>query len=195
LSHTADILLDRLNNTACVVFLDGRDFDAMLITDGHGIMWDGAYNSEIIRLVKEMYSSGKVLAAIGHGVGPLASVPVPEKANGYTHGFTNGYANGYTDTYSGRRQKYNGTRYIVTDKQVTASTNSEEAALGRSNLVPFLLESKLAKNGAAFTKGGDFRPYAVRAGQLVTGQNYASSRMVAECMVEALSLGVRMLSD
>ena len=69
--------------------------------------------------VQEMYSVGKVVAAIGHGVGPLASVPVPERTNGYLHGFTNGYANGATDSYSGRRMKYDGARFIITDKPVS----------------------------------------------------------------------------
>jgi putative intracellular protease/amidase len=35
-------------------------------------------------------------------------------------------------------------------------------------------------------------PYSVRAGQVITGQNPASSRQTAEMLVEALSFGVRL---
>ena len=64
----------RVNTTACIVYIDGAEFDGIFIVDGLGIMWDGVYNSEIIRVVQESLRSGKMVAAVGHGVAALCNV-------------------------------------------------------------------------------------------------------------------------
>ena len=64
----------RVNTTASIVYIDGAEFDGIYIVDGLGIMWDGVYNSEIIRIVQESLRSGKVVAAVGHGVAALCNV-------------------------------------------------------------------------------------------------------------------------
>jgi DJ-1/PfpI family. len=46
--------------------------------------------------------------------------------------------------------------YLVANKTVAAFTNEEEVAVGLTDIVPFLLESKLIERGANFTKVANF---------------------------------------
>jgi putative intracellular protease/amidase len=52
--------------------------------------------------------------------------------------------------------------------------------------VPFLLESKLIELGGVYEKSADFAEHAVQDGNLITGQNPASSRKVAELFLYSL---------
>ncbi|PBJ10994.1 type 1 glutamine amidotransferase domain-containing protein [Flavobacterium sp. ACN6] len=81
--------------------------------------------------------------------------------------------------------KVNG-EYLVKDKKVTGFTNSEEEGVGLTKVVPFLLEDALTQNGAKFSKGPDWQPYSVEDGLLITGQNPASSKLVAGKLLEKL---------
>jgi putative intracellular protease/amidase len=82
--------------------------------------------------------------------------------------------------------KVNG-EYLVKGKKVTGFSNTEEAAVGLTDIVPFLLEDVLQKNGASYSKVEDWHPYAVEDGLLITGQNPASSKLVAEKLLEQLN--------
>ena len=84
--------------------------------------------------------------------------------------------------------KVNG-EYLVNGKKVTGFTNAEEEAVGLTDIVPFLLEDELQKNGAEFSKADNWQPYAVEDGLLITGQNPASSKLVAEKLLEQLNTG------
>ncbi|SEP12877.1 Putative intracellular protease/amidase [Flavobacterium sp. CF108] len=77
--------------------------------------------------------------------------------------------------------------YLVKGKKVTGFTNAEEEAVGLTKVVPFLLEDALASNGAIFSKGANWQPYAVEDGLLITGQNPASSKLVAGKLLEKLN--------
>ena len=81
--------------------------------------------------------------------------------------------------------KVNG-EFLVKDKKVTGFTNSEEEGVGLTKVVPFLLEDALVKNGAKFSKGADWQPYSVEDGLLITGQNPASSKLVAGKLLQQL---------
>ena len=59
-------------------------------------------------------------------------------------------------------------------------TNTEEEAVGLTTIVPFLVEDELRRNGGVFSKAGDWQPYVVWDGSLITGQNPASSGTTAE---------------
>lgn len=82
--------------------------------------------------------------------------------------------------------KVNGT-FLVKGKKVTGFSNTEEEAVGLTKVVPFLLEDVLQKNGATYSKAGDWQPYAVEDGLLITGQNPASSKLVAEKLLKQLN--------
>ena len=77
--------------------------------------------------------------------------------------------------------------YLVKGKKVTGFSNTEEAAVGLTNIVPFLLEDVLKKNGASYSKSGDWQPYAIEDGLLITGQNPASSKLVAAKLLQQLN--------
>ncbi|MFT5754124.1 MAG: putative intracellular protease/amidase [Flavobacterium sp.] len=81
--------------------------------------------------------------------------------------------------------KVNG-EYLVKGKKVTGFTNEEEEAVGLTKVVPFLLEDVLKANGAEYSKGENWAPYAVEDGLLITGQNPASSKLVAQKLLEQL---------
>ncbi|WP_281309395.1 type 1 glutamine amidotransferase domain-containing protein [Flavobacterium flavigenum] len=76
--------------------------------------------------------------------------------------------------------------YLVKDKKVTGFSNTEEEAVGLTKVVPFLLEDALKANGGEYSKGADWAPYAVEDGLLITGQNPASSKLVAEKLMAKL---------
>ena len=82
--------------------------------------------------------------------------------------------------------KVNG-EYLVKGKKVTGFSNSEEEAVGLTKVVPFLLEDALQSNGASYSKIADWQPYAVEDGLLITGQNPASSKLVAEKLLNQLN--------
>ena len=77
--------------------------------------------------------------------------------------------------------------YLVKGKKVTGFTNSEEEAVGLIKVVPFLLEDVLKSNGGIYSKTSDWNPYAVEDGLLITGQNPASSKLVAEKLLKKLN--------
>jgi putative intracellular protease/amidase len=76
---------------------------------------------------------------------------------------------------------------LVKGKKVTGFTNEEEAAVQLTDVVPFLLEDMLKANGGEYSKIGDWQPYAVEDGLLITGQNPASSEKVAELLNQKLN--------
>lgn len=82
--------------------------------------------------------------------------------------------------------KVNG-EYLVKGKKVTGFSNTEEDAVGLTDVVPFLLENELKANGADYSKGADWGVYAVEDGLLITGQNPASSKLVAEKLMAQLN--------
>lgn len=82
--------------------------------------------------------------------------------------------------------KVNG-EYLVKGKKVTGFTNEEEEAVGLTKVVPFLLEDALKANGAEYSKGENWAPYAVEDGLLITGQNPASSKLVAQKLLDQLN--------
>ena len=81
--------------------------------------------------------------------------------------------------------KING-EYLVKGKNVTGFTNTEEEAVQLTDIVPFLVEDMLKKNGGVYSKIEDWNPYAVVDGRLITGQNPASSEKVAEELLKLI---------
>ncbi len=76
--------------------------------------------------------------------------------------------------------------FLVKGKKVTGFSNTEEEAVGLTKVVPFLLEDALKENGAIYSKGENWLPYAVEDGLLITGQNPASSKLVAQKLLVQL---------
>ncbi|WP_169391446.1 MULTISPECIES: type 1 glutamine amidotransferase domain-containing protein [Psychrobacter] len=79
-----------------------------------------------------------------------------------------------------------GEDYLVKDKKVTGFSNSEEKAVGLYDDVPFLLEDMLKDRGAHYDKGADWSSFVITDGNLVTGQNPASSEATAKALLKVL---------
>jgi putative intracellular protease/amidase len=132
------------------------DFDALFYPGGHGPLWDLAEDRSSIKLIETMYAQGKPVAAVCHAPGVLRHAKAPDGSP------------------------------LVQGKQVTGYSNTEEAVVGLTDVVPFLVEDELQKNGGKYSKGADWQSFAVHDGNLITGQNPASSEAVALTVLEQL---------
>jgi putative intracellular protease/amidase len=136
--------------------LDAAEFDAVFFPGGHGTMWDLPVDASVRAAVEAAEAAGKVIAAVCHGPAGLVTALRPDG------------------------------QPLVAGRRVTAFTNAEEDAVGLSDVVPFLLETRLRELGGVFHAGPDWQPHAVRDGRLITGQNPASSAAVADHVLQAL---------
>ncbi|WP_033295494.1 type 1 glutamine amidotransferase domain-containing protein [Amycolatopsis jejuensis] len=130
------------------------DFDAVFYAGGHGPLWDLAEDADSVRLIEATTRAGKPLALVCHAPGVLRHATTED-----------------------------GTP-LVRGRKVTGFTNSEEAAVELTEVVPFLVEDELTKLGAVYTKSGDWEPYVVQDGLLITGQNPASSGPAADALIK-----------
>jgi putative intracellular protease/amidase len=133
--------------------VDPSRYGAIFYAGGHGTMWDFADNQALAAIAAQIYERGGVVGAVCHGPAGLVNIKL-----------TNG-------------------DYLVSGKTVSAFTNTEEMAVGLSDVVPFALESRLVERGATHTKADNFQSHVVVSGRLVTGQNPASAGGVGEQMV------------
>jgi putative intracellular protease/amidase len=74
----------------------------------------------------------------------------------------------------------------VRGKRVTGFSNTEEAAVGLTDVVPFSVEEMLLGNGGDYRRGEDWNSHVEHDGLLITGQNPASSEATAEALLTAL---------
>ncbi|GAB3961879.1 type 1 glutamine amidotransferase domain-containing protein [Actinoallomurus acanthiterrae] len=138
--------------------VDAARYDAILFAGGHGTMWDFPDNSALANLARTIYEDGEgVVAAVCHGPAALVGLTLADGSP------------------------------LVAGKRVAVFTDSEEKAVGLTDVVPFLLQSRLEELGAIHVAADDFQANVVRDGRLVTGQNPASAHGVAEQVVAALS--------
>jgi len=78
-------------------------------------------------------------------------------------------------------------RPLVQGKRVTGFSDTEEAAVNLTTVVPFLVEQELRRLGGKFEKAADWQSFTIVDGNLITGQNPASSQAAAEQLVRMLS--------
>ncbi|WP_116769080.1 type 1 glutamine amidotransferase domain-containing protein [Maribacter litoralis] len=147
---------DVIANTKVLSDLDASDFDAVFYPGGHGPLWDLANDVTSVKLIEAFNEQEKPIAFVCHAPAAL------KRVSG-----TDGNP-------------------LVKGKKVTGFTNSEEEAVQLTNVVPFLVEDMLQENGGIYSKKEDWAAYAVQDGNLITGQNPASSELVAEKLLAAL---------
>ena len=148
--------VSRVENTLNPAQIDPAEYGAIFYAGGHGTMWDFADNQELAGIAAAIYEAGGIVGAVCHGPAALVNLKLSDGS------------------------------YLVANKTVAAFTNEEEAAVGLTDIVPFLLEAKLIERGANFTKVANFQVCVVECDRLVTGQNPASAAGVGEKMVELL---------
>jgi putative intracellular protease/amidase len=147
---------DILSKTIKLATVNQADYDAVFYPGGHGPLWDLAEDKDSIALIEAFYQNNKPVSAVCHA-------PAIFK---------------HTKNVDGTP--------LVQGKKVTGFTNSEEDAVQLTDVVPFLVEDMLKAAGGIYSKGDDWASYAVEDGLLITGQNPASSEIVAEKLLERL---------
>jgi putative intracellular protease/amidase len=145
-----------LANTGLLADVSADDFDAVFYPGGHGPLWDLAEDKHSIALIEAFARSNKPHGFVCHAPGVLRHVVGADA------------------------------KPLINQRQVTGFTNSEEQAVGLTEVVPFLIEDEFQRLGAHYSKAADWQVYVVEDGLLVTGQNPASSAAVAQALIKML---------
>lgn len=152
----------KVENTLTPQEIDADRYDAIFYAGGHGTMWDFPENQELGAIAAQIYENGGIVGAVCHG--PAGLLPIRLSTG----------------------------EPLVAGKTVAGFTNTEEVAVGLSEVVPFLLTDKLTELGATHTQADNFQAHVEVSGRatgheaihrLITGQNPASARGVGEQMV------------
>jgi len=148
---------NELANTHKLSEMKVEDFDAVFYPGGHGPLWDLHNDNDSIALVEGFVAVGKPVATVCHAPAVLLKA---KDQNGEP---------------------------LVKGKEVTGFSNSEEAAVQLTEVVPYLLEDQLTALGGVYKKTDDWNSLAVVDGLIITGQNPGSSAAVADALVKAIS--------
>lgn len=154
-----EALQRRLAQIPTAASVDASGYDAVFFPGGHGTMWDLPGDAGVQRAVEAAWAAGRLVAAVCHGPAGLVSARRPDGQS------------------------------ILAGKRVNGFTDEEETAVGLADIVPFHLEQRMRELGGHFERGPNWSAYAVRDGQLITGQNPMSSAAVAAELLAALGLG------
>lgn len=146
-----------LTNTVKLAEVVADGFDTVFYPGGHGPMWDLAESKVSAALIESFLSASKPIALVCHAPAALRHVKTPEG------------------------------RLLVEGRKVTGFTNTEEAAVGLTQVVPFLLENDLKAKGGIYSSRTDWSPHVVQDGLLITGQNPASSGPAAKVLIDLLA--------
>jgi len=136
--------------------LSADGFDAIFYPGGHGPLWDLAEDPDSKRLIEAFSATDRPIGAVCHA--PAVFRHTLDKDG----------------------------KPLVSGCRVTGFTNTEEEAVGLTDIVPFLVEDMLKANGGNYKKGADWTSFVQRDGKLVTGQNPASSAEAAKQMLALL---------
>lgn len=150
-------LLQLMATTSRLEEVSAKNFDAVFYPGGHGPLWDLATDKNSIQLLEDFWDDKKPIATVCHSPSVLLNVK-DEEGN-----------------------------YLIKGKKVTGFSNTEEVAVQLDQIVPFFLEDELKNKGGIYSKMEDWESYMVRDGLLITGQNPASSKAVAEELLSVLA--------
>ncbi|WP_306147041.1 MULTISPECIES: type 1 glutamine amidotransferase domain-containing protein [unclassified Roseibium] len=145
-----------LANTLKLDDVNAADYDAIFYPGGHGPLWDLTNYTTSIGLIETFFNAGKPVGAVCHAPAVLLNAKTPDGAP------------------------------LVNGRKVAGFTNAEEDAVGLTNVVPFLLEDELKAKGGVYESVASWSSFAVEDGNLITGQNPASSEAVAEKVLAQL---------
>lgn len=164
--HTPE-LMAQVARTRPVTDIVLDRFDAIVVAGGQSPMFSFEKAAALHEKFAEFHAAGKIAAALCHGVAVLAFA---RQANG---------------------------EYIAKGKTVTGFANVEEdfadnagwdmGALPRGKaLMPWRIEDRLKAIGANYVQAGLWRGFAVRDGNLITGQQNFSGAETARLVIETL---------
>lgn len=151
---------EKIKNTPAIASLKGVDFDALFVVGGQGPMITMIDDKELQKFIADFYEVGKITAAVCHGTCVLLK----------------------TRLSSGD--------LLIEGKTWTGFANSEEryaeSAAGLK-IQPFWIEDEAKRiKDTNFITGGLLAEFAVRDGNLITGQQQVSSAAAARKVIEAL---------
>ena len=146
----------QLSRTLRLDALNFAGFDAVFYPGGHGPLWDLAEDKQSIALIEESSRAGKPLGLVCHAPGVLRHAKGADGAP------------------------------LVKGRRVTGFSNTEEEAVALTTVVPFLVEDMLKGNAGLYSKGEDWTSHIEVDGNLITGQNPASSTAAAEAIIKLL---------
>lgn len=147
-----------LQNSRSLEDVAKQEFDLVYLSGGHGTMYDFPEDATLQAIIRNQYESGKMVAAICHGVGGLLGVKL---SNG---------------------------EYLIKNKRVTGYSWFEESLANRKKEVPFNLEAALKERGSNYKKAGiPLTSKVVADGHLITGQNPFSSKEMAKVLMRELN--------
>lgn len=156
-----------IERTRRVDDIDVGRFDAIFVAGGQSPMFTFEGATNLHRKFVEFYESGRIAAVLCHGVALL------------------------------RYAKLSSGQYLAKGKTVTGFANVEEdfadsavwdmKLLSRDkHVMPWRIEDELRKIGANYIQSGLWRSFAVRDGNLVTGQQNFSGEETARLVVDSL---------
>ena len=145
-----------LANTLQLSSFTAIRFDAVFYPGGHGPLWDLANNRDSVALIENAIAAGRPVALVCHAPGALKNVKRRDGAP------------------------------LVMGRHVTGFSDTEEQAAQLTKVVPFLVEDELKRLGGLYAKGPDWGPFIQVDGDLITGQNPASSAQAARATLELL---------
>jgi putative intracellular protease/amidase len=146
----------RLADTERLGAIDSTALDAAFYPGGHGPLWDLVEDDDSIALIEAMIAAGKPVAAVCHSPAVFRHTRAPDGTS------------------------------LVDGKAITGFSNAEEAAVGLTSVVPFLVEDMLKSKGGIYRSTADWGVNVVTDGMLVTGQNPASSGSAASALLSLL---------
>lgn len=149
-------LMAKVFTTLPLSEIDPSAYQAVVFAGGSGPMWDFPNNEHVNRVAATIYENNGIVSAICHGPAALVDIKL---SNG---------------------------KYLVSGKKVAAFTNEEEEELKLTHVIPFLLQDKLIERGAKHIHGKPWKENVVVDGNLITGQNPASAKKVAETIIKYL---------
>lgn len=148
-----------MERTPALSTLDARDFDAIIVAGGQSPMFTFRRHAALQSLFLAFARAGKPSAALCHGACLLLDL---RNADGSP---------------------------FIRGRRMTGFANAEEdfadQAVGQK-VMPFRIEDEARKLGADFVTAPPFHPFAVRDGNLITGQQQHSGHAVAEAVLEIL---------
>lgn len=164
--HT-EKLRSLVDNTRPISELTVADFDALVVAGGQAPMFTFEKAIDLQNKFVEFYESGKVTSALCHGTAIL------------------------------RYAKLSNGEYLAKGKTVTGFANVEEdfadnavweyGLLARDkHVMPWRIEDELKNLGANYVQAGLWRGFAIRDGNLITGQQNFSGAETAKVIIEAL---------
>lgn len=148
---------NKLQQTLKLADLKATDYKAVLFAGGHGTMWDFPQDKALQQFAADLYQNNGIVAAVCHGPAALLNIKLSDGS------------------------------YLISGKQVTGFSNTEEEQVKLSSVVPFSLQDQLIKRGASYSAADNWQSKVVVDQRLITGQNPQSAAAVGVAIVQLIA--------